>query len=211
MIPYDRNWDRYDVLDGSSNWNAGFARGAVAGSNNGMTLNQILGYRAILLSTGDYGGGAMEETDYQLFDQWLISPLCNSNVNRQVFVFNGDKVGEVLRTPWSLGYGLSFLNNTLAATLFCDAFNGVSSDPDCAPPTTELLRALAPDGRFVPDPDRRGCVRQLVPEPLRVQRLRLAGWHGQPVYLTEEGDKSRSTGRSRTPTSLRTIARCSTV
>ena len=51
-IPADRNWDRYDYSDGSSSWDAPFARGAVAGSNNGMTLQQILGYRTILLNTG---------------------------------------------------------------------------------------------------------------------------------------------------------------
>jgi len=128
-IPYDRNWDRYDMLDGSSNWNAPFARGPIAGSNNGMTLNQILGYRAILINTGTYSAGAMENWDFQLFDQWLVSPDCNANVNRQFFAMNGDKVGEILEN-WTT-YGLPFLNNTLAATLYCDAFNGVTSDVDC--------------------------------------------------------------------------------
>ncbi len=130
-IPYDRNWDRYDYRDASSNWNAPLARGPISGSNNGMTLNQMLGYRAILVSLGNYGGGAMQDWDFNLFDQWLVSPDCAANTNRQLFAINGDKVGEVLE-HWGV-YGTPFLNNTLAATLFCDAFNGITTDVDCSP------------------------------------------------------------------------------
>jgi hypothetical protein len=54
-IPQDRNWDRYDYLDSHTNWNAPFARGSIAGSNNGMTLDQIEGYRTILCSAGSRG------------------------------------------------------------------------------------------------------------------------------------------------------------
>jgi len=130
LIPYDRNWDRYDYLDSSSNFNVDFARSSIAGSNNGMTLNQILGYRAILVNTGTYSSGGMEDADFPLFDAWLRSPLCNANVNRQVFIMNGDKTGEILNN-WP--NGTSFLTSTLGATLLCDAFNGSTSDPDCAP------------------------------------------------------------------------------
>lgn len=131
-----RLWDRYDYLDASSNWNAPFVRGSVIGSNNGMTLNQILGYRGILLNTGTLPGGCTQDEDYDLYDQWLIAPDCDANVNRQFFHMNGDKTGEVLEEPGGQGItyeGLAFMNNTLGATLHCDAFNGYTEDPDCTP------------------------------------------------------------------------------
>jgi hypothetical protein len=143
-IPYDRNWDRYDYTDAASSWVAPFGRGAIAGSNNGMTLQQILGYRTILVNTGSYTSGAMDDEDFALFDQWLVTPLCESNVNRQAFLMNGDGVGQVLENFPSTGVPL--MRNTLGAALFCDAFNGASSDPDCGPvDTSYCVRLLPPD------------------------------------------------------------------
>jgi hypothetical protein len=95
-IPTNRNWDRYDYLDATSNWNAPFARGAIPGSNNGMTLAQILGYRTILVSAGPYGAGAMEEADFELFWNWIATNECNANVNRQVFAIDGGDIGALL-------------------------------------------------------------------------------------------------------------------
>jgi len=129
-IPSNRNWDRYDYGLAASNACAPFARGAISGSNNGMTLNQILGYRAILLDLGWLAAGGIRDEDFALFDQWLASPLCAANTNRQVFIANGMAVGEVLES-WP--NGRTFLNNVLGATLLCDAFNGISQDPDCQP------------------------------------------------------------------------------
>jgi len=129
-IPPERNWDRFDYLGAGSNYTVPFARGAMAGSNNGMTLNQILGYRQILLGLGGSGAGAVRNEDFALFGQWLASPLCGANTNRQVFIANGNKVGEVFDF-WPNGH--TFLNNVLGATLLCDAFNGISQDPDCQP------------------------------------------------------------------------------
>jgi hypothetical protein len=191
VIPENRNWDRYDMLDGSSNWNAGLARGAVFGSNNGMTLQQILGYKAILLNTGTYSAGATEETDYQMYDQWLISPLCDSNINKQVFLFNGDKTGEILANPsWPLGYGQSFLNNTLGASLKCDAFNGVSSNPNCGDVSTDYcVRWLATGGSFPTaiDVDAWGSY---CPALYGFNVFDLLGGTGNRSYLTESGDKA---------------------
>ncbi|MBD3160502.1 MAG: T9SS type A sorting domain-containing protein [Candidatus Eisenbacteria bacterium] len=137
-IPKNRNWDRYDYWDASSNWNAPFARGVAAGSNNGMTVNQLLGYRAILLNNGTLGDGSMQDEDFELFEQWLTSPDCQANVNRQLFMMNGDKTGELLEMPGGSPeggsvFGIAFLNNTLGATLLCNAFHGFVEDPDCAP------------------------------------------------------------------------------
>jgi len=143
-IPPDRNWDRYDYSDGSSNWNAPFARGLVAGSTNGMTLNQILGYRTIIGNTGTYSEGATQEEDYLLFDQWLTEPNCGANQNSQLFVYNGDKCGEILMALPT--FGVPFLNNTLGAQLLCDAFNGYTTDPECAPEDNSYCLQLLPVG-----------------------------------------------------------------
>jgi hypothetical protein len=148
-IPRDRNWDRYDYLGSTTNFKAPIARGGVAGSNNGFTLNQILGYRAIILNTGGVGGGALEGADFPFFDAWLTSPACNANITRQVFIMNGDNTGEVLLDAGNdpTNFGDAFLANTLGATLFCDAFNGTNtSDPDCGLENTSFCAKVLPVG-----------------------------------------------------------------
>jgi hypothetical protein len=142
VIPADRNWDRFDYLDGSSNWKTGFARTNFPASNAGMTVQQILGYRAILANTGTYSAGATEEPDWAMFSQWLVSPDCNANTNRQAFLFNGDKTGEILNALPN--NGVPFLTNVLQATLFCDAFNGFTTDGDCFPENTSFCVQLLP-------------------------------------------------------------------
>jgi hypothetical protein len=194
-VPPDRNWDRYDYLDASSSWCAPFARGFVSGSNNGMTLNQILGYRTILMYTGAQNF-AMEDEDFFLFDQWLVSPDCSANVNRQLLVMNGNRMGEVMER-WPT-YGLPFLNNTLGATLFCDAFNGVTSDPECWPEEHAYCVRLQQVGASAPyfptliDVDAFGswCPSRLgfnvyTPDTDK-------GGIGNRIYQAEEGGKSMS-------------------
>jgi hypothetical protein len=131
--PRDRNWDRYDYLDCSSNWKIPFARGI----NNGMTLNQMLGYRSILLNLGTFGPGAAHDYDYGLYDWWLITPDCDANLLRQCFLANGDKTGTAMKLPGGAPFvwqGQTFLNSTLGASVNCNAFHGFTSDPGCVPP-----------------------------------------------------------------------------
>jgi hypothetical protein len=147
-IPPDRNWDRYDYIGSSACCNAAMARGVVPGSNNGLTVNQILGYRTILVNTGVFSEGAMQDEDFTFFDAWLTSPDCGANVNRQVFIMNGDRTGELLLAPGGGGgvSGPAFLANRLGASLFCDAFNGVfTTDPDCAPVNDSYCVRLLPE------------------------------------------------------------------
>jgi hypothetical protein len=190
-IPVDRNWDRYDYIDASSNWKIPFARGLNPGSNNGMTLQQLLGYKAILMNFGTLGAGCTTERDYQLFDQWLISPLCNEANERRVFMMNGDSPGEVLmNSTWPLGYATSFLNNTLGATLFCDSFNGNSVFPACQPPTTDSCVRLMPrvGGPFTTDLDV-DMYSNYCPFPYDYDWFNESGGTGNRYYLTESGDK----------------------
>lgn len=128
-IPADRLWDRYDYLDASASWAAPFARGAIAGSNNGMTLQQILGYRTILFNTGDSPAGSTDDSDYELFQSWLTTPLCDSNLNRQALFMNGDNIGEIMKDFDA--HGRPLLEDMLGAVIYCDMFNGHSVDYDC--------------------------------------------------------------------------------
>jgi hypothetical protein len=112
-----------------------------------MTLNQIIGYRSIIVSNGTFGSGSMEDIDFALFDDWLTSSHCNGNANRQVFMMDGDQTASLLNN-WPLG--TTFMTNVLGASLLCDAFNGDSNDPACAPPEeASCVRYLAaPGGAF---------------------------------------------------------------
>jgi len=72
----------------------------------------------------------MDDHDFELFDDWLYSSLCDANVNRQVLALYGDNAGELLESQGWV-HGPAFLHNTLGATPLCDAFNGNTYDPDC--------------------------------------------------------------------------------
>ncbi len=143
-IPADGAWDRYDYTDANSNWAAPFARGGIAGSNNGMTLQQIVGYRTILLNTGAYSG-ATNDSDYALLQDWLTTPQCDANVNRQALLLNGDGIGQVLSNLPA--HGRPLLEEMLGAALYCDAFNGWTDDADCGPiESSYCLRYLPAEG-----------------------------------------------------------------
>ncbi len=112
-----------------------------------MTLNQIIGYRTILVNTGSDPFGSMGELDFALFDSWLTSSLCGGNTNRQVFMMDGDNAGEILDS-WV--NGTSFMTNVLGASRLCNDFNGEGAIPQC-PPREEAncVRYLAaPGGAF---------------------------------------------------------------
>lgn len=111
-----RSWDRYDYLDGSSNWAAPFARGAI-GANNGVPLPQLLGYRAILWNNGVFDDSGWPE-DYALLSDWLTAVACDGNSFRQGLIANGDGIGSSIRSN-----GPTFLNSRLGAGVVSTAYN----------------------------------------------------------------------------------------
>jgi hypothetical protein len=136
----------------------------------------------------------MADEDFYLFDQWLVSPDCSANTNRQLLVMNGSRMGEILER-WPR-FGIAFLNNTLGATLFCDSFNGATSDPDCSPVEEAYcvrLRQVGVSAPYFPtliDVDAWGswCPNRLsfnvyTPDPVR-------GGVGNRIYQAEEGGKA---------------------
>jgi hypothetical protein len=117
-------YDKYDYLDASSNWKNPMARGATNAEQNGVTLPQLLGYKAILINTGTLAGQCMWPEDFVLFGDYLTAIICNSNVNRQGFILNGDNTATILE-----GSGPAFLT-TLGAVQVEDAYNGFGGTPD---------------------------------------------------------------------------------
>ncbi len=197
-IPSDRNWDRYDYRDASSNWNAPFVRGSVSGSNNGMTLNQILGYRAIMVNTAIYDSGSMQDEDFALFDQWLFSPDCSSNVHRQVFLMNGDKTGEILERPGGQDiefHGAAFLNGVFGATLLCDAFNGITDDPDCGDENESYCVQWLPVGGAFPTETDIDLYGNFCPNVYGFNVFNPDGGSGNRFYSAEDGLKDMAFGQ----------------
>ncbi|MFN8547838.1 MAG: FlgD immunoglobulin-like domain containing protein [Candidatus Eisenbacteria bacterium] len=125
-VPSPTLWDRYDYNDASSSWNAPLARRVLG--NNGIPLYGMLGYRQVLLYTGQAPAGSMEVADFTLFQDWLTALVCNGNVSgtsgRQGFMGAGDDLAAILQAK-----GPAFLANYCGAGLACDAYH----EPTCGP------------------------------------------------------------------------------
>ncbi len=67
--------------------------------NNGCTLEQLLGYRLILVNTGTFLPGSMHDEDFALFDAWLQSTVCGVGDLRRGLVFNGDGIADIIGSP----------------------------------------------------------------------------------------------------------------
>jgi hypothetical protein len=63
--------------------------------NNGCTLDQLLGYRLILLNTGTFGRDCMDPLDFELFEAWLDDTSLGTDFRRGI-IFDGDQAGEIL-------------------------------------------------------------------------------------------------------------------
>ncbi len=124
-IPDPTKWDRYDYNDPSSNWNGPFYR--MAGGTSGATIPQMLGYKLIMVSTGDAGTGCLEPRDWQGFQQWLDAVVCSGNANLQGFIADGTSVGEIMDTDYPY-----LLNDRLGATYRCRWY----AEYGCAPEET---------------------------------------------------------------------------
>jgi hypothetical protein len=81
--------DRYDMLGIGSNYSgSSFARNG----NNGATLQQLLGYRALLLNTGNFTTGIGEAERAALMD-WLVT---TAGPWRQGLILNGEAVSSLV-------------------------------------------------------------------------------------------------------------------
>lgn len=145
-VPDPARWDRYDYQDAPSSWVAGLFRWP--GGNSGATMPQLIGYRMILVNTGDYGPGAMEPSDWSGLGDWLRYMNCGANQALQGLILNGDNMGEILQQD-----GPGFLAD-LGARFICGSYNA----PVCPPgdPDNDLNPCVrleqAAGGPWAPDP-----------------------------------------------------------
>lgn len=126
-------YDKFDYLDAASNWHTPMARSFGGDTynpggygNNGLTAEQMLGYRLILCNTGVFGGGTMEYKDWPLFEEWLTSTACGVDDIRRGIIFDGDEVAGIMNdyTPT----GRNFLNNTLGASVVWESYRDFVND-----------------------------------------------------------------------------------
>jgi len=111
--------DRYDYADPSSSWKAPMARGLSEGANNGCTTFQLLGYRAILLNTGNTSGNVLWPQDYAMLSDWLETIACDANSSRQGLLMNGDNMASILNIT-----GPALLNGPLATVIEANTYSG---------------------------------------------------------------------------------------
>ncbi len=129
-------YDKYDYLDSSSNWKAPLARSYCATGgynpggygNNGCTVEQMLGYRMILVNTGTFGVGTMEMTDWILFSQWLSNTDCEMPTVRRGIMFDGDMIATAISTDAHDPYGDDLLHQALGATLVAESYRDYAHD-----------------------------------------------------------------------------------
>ena len=129
-----RAWDRYDYLDATSNWKAPFARGTL-GSNNGVSLPQLLGYRSIMTDSGPLDFFGWPE-DWTLMNDWLTAIACEGNNNPQGLHMNGDNMATNLAND-----GPALLSGRLGAGLVASAYN---EDTSGGPPDENFCVFIDP-------------------------------------------------------------------
>ena len=127
--------DKFDYLDASSNWHAPLARSHGGTTynpggygNNGLTVEQALGYRLILVDVGSFGLGAMEANDFPLFNDWIHATECGAVSNRRGLIFSGDGIASALvdHEP----HGPALLTDVFGATLTDESFYWYSGVED---------------------------------------------------------------------------------
>lgn len=121
-IPSPTRWDRYDYNDATSSWNGLLAR--APGGNNGVSIWQLWGYRAILLYAGGVGSGAFEPVELELLDEWLRECDHGQPVNRQGLIVNGHNLPARLNA-----LDPAFLSQTMGASVLCESYR----DAGCGP------------------------------------------------------------------------------
>ena len=105
-------------------------------------MQQFLGYRMILVSTGMLGDGYMDEDDFTLFREWLDYTGCGMPDLRRGLLFFGDRVADIIdyRAP-------TFLEDVLGATYVAETYREYNQDPaQC------IYLEPATGATFEPDP-----------------------------------------------------------
>jgi len=116
------DYDKYDYLDASSCCNCPLPR-SYGGThynpggygNNGLTIEQGLGYRMMFFDTGSFGSGSCEEEDWAFLSEWLRRTECGVLGTRRGLMLTGSGIGSILESDVPTGQAL--LQDDLGATL----------------------------------------------------------------------------------------------
>ena len=126
-------WDKFDALDKGSNYDCPIKRQFLNGEwgNNGMTVQQLLGYRLVILNTGVFGIDSMEPVTWSLFDAWLDATDCpEAGAVRRGLVLNGDEI--VALVDDAITGDPDFLNLKLGTDLVDPSYRDYNADQfDC--------------------------------------------------------------------------------
>jgi hypothetical protein len=116
------NHDRFDHFGACSGFSGVSIYRPGPGREAGGTLMQLLGYRVMILSTGDYGSGCLDPNDFIGVEYWLEATVCEGAVNRQGFIANGDEVAGIIEAARP-----TVLMETLGTGLDCKPYR----EPNC--------------------------------------------------------------------------------
>ena len=95
--------------------------------NNGCTIEQLIGYRLIILNVGTFTAGVMHDEDFGFFEEWLGYTDCGLGDIRRGLIFDGDEVADAI--SGEAGGHLDFLNNVLGVTRAEDPYREYNNDP----------------------------------------------------------------------------------
>jgi hypothetical protein len=128
------SFDRFDYITGSCGCNASLKRdfGGTTYNpggygNNGLTLEQLYGYRLVLLSTGRFEIGATQPEDWDLFEEWLAATDCGLGNVRRGIILDGNKIGSIGTDP-AQGLAIDFVHNVLGVDLVADNYREYNDD-----------------------------------------------------------------------------------
>jgi hypothetical protein len=138
------NGDRYDEVGASTNVNgSSFFR--TIGGNNGATLYQLLNYRVILVNTGGFSPGVMEEWDMIGLEEWLHTTECNISDSRQGLIMNGDQIVKIVETLRP-----TLLTESLGALFHCSPYYAEGCPTGAPADSSGCAQILTSDGAVYP-------------------------------------------------------------
>ncbi len=128
------SFDRYDYYTGCCGCYAplkrdlgGTTHNPGGYANNGLTPQQLWGYRLILFSTGAMGLGATEPEDWDLFEEWLATTECGLSEVRRGLVLDGGGICAIGADPVQ-GLAVDFVHNVLGANLVAYSYRDHNDD-----------------------------------------------------------------------------------
>jgi hypothetical protein len=139
------NHDRFDHLGASASFSGVSIYRPGPGRFAGGTLVQLLGYRVMILNTGDFSTGILHEIDFIGVEEWLGATVCDGAINRQGFIANGDEVASIIQ--WIRP---SMLTGTLGTGFDCSPYREPNCPAGTAADSSFCVSLIESDGAVYP-------------------------------------------------------------